>query len=150
MTSWENTCLSDTNHTACPGNSCPPIVVWSFGLWTIWTCQQSQVPAGNNGLNERRSEGHAALNEVQCHPFFYLFLLGSQMDGAALSGGRRKRGWRILSHWGVYPAIRPIHDGGVRQWQEQRRWTPWANINKHAQVSVWCSLEVGVCEWKGF
>lgn len=148
MTSWENTCLSDTNHTACPGNSWPPIVVWSFGLWTIWTCQQSQVPAGNNGLNERRSEGHAVLNEVQCQPFFNLFLLGSQVV-LCRGGWCRKRGWRILSQWSIYLIIRPIHDGGgVQRWQEQSPWPPWANTNKRAQVLMWCSLEV--CEWKGF
>lgn len=151
MTSWENTCLSDTNHTACPGNSCPPIVVWSFGLWTIWTRQQSQVPAGNNGLNERRSEGHAALSEVQCQPFFTCFYWAVKWMALLCQGGRSKRGWRILSQWGVYPAIRPVHDGGgLQRWQEQSPWPPWANTYKRSQVSVWRSLEIGVCEWKGF
>lgn len=104
MTSWQNTCLLDTNHTAVPRKQLPAHCCLPLsGLWTTWTCQQSQVPAGPTMAQRVRLEwrGHAVPNEVHRQPLFNWVLLGSQVDGAAPSVACSKRGCRIVWQRGV-------------------------------------------------
>lgn len=73
--------------------------------------------------------------------FYFCVLLASQVDGAALLGGCSKRGGTAHSHQGVYPAIRPIHDGGsVQRWQSRGQRMPHPNME--TAVPVWCFSEV--------
>lgn len=51
--------------------------------------------------SETRAKGHAVPNEVHRQPLFNLFLLGSQVDGAAPSVACSKRGRGILFQQGV-------------------------------------------------
>lgn len=145
MTSWESTCLPDTKPTACPGNSCPSIVVWRFWFMDNMNLSTKPSPCGRQ-WPKWEAEWRARSVKWSAMSAFLLVFMGQSSGCCSSVGGCNKRGGRILSHLGVYPVIRPIHDGGSDQrWQQQSPSSPlYTNththtysVYMHSHVSLW-------------
>lgn len=115
MTSSQNTCLLDANHTAVPRKQLPTYCCLAF--WFMDNMNLSTKPsscrADNGPESETRAKGHAVPNEVHRQPLFNLFLLGSQVDGTAPSVTCSRKGSRILSQRGVcFARDREVEEAG--------------------------------------
>lgn len=103
VTSWESTCSKDTRH------SVPRKQLASYcclGFWLMDNMNLSTKPSpGRWQWTKWEAEWGACSVKWSAMSAFYLFLLGSQVDGTAQRDGGL-RGGKILSRLRVYPTFR--------------------------------------------